>query len=149
MKIILIQVKSHRDWFVWLGGRWLSDENYQMVNFDHRSLIHSRYGSDLVRTRISFLKRCFQPKRWFLDSYLERIINQLKQFVTFDIHVLERIHFDNGLTSTWRQLLPSNTSCHPIISCFLSDSCHPMKVIKYFKNFEILSFRKMTFLPFY
>ena len=67
-----------------------------MVNFDYRSLIHSRYGLDLVRTRISFLKRCFQPKRWFLDSYLERIINQLKQFVTFDIRVLEHIHFDNG-----------------------------------------------------
>ena len=70
------------------------DENYRVVRIDHCSLIHSRYGSDLVRTGISFLKRCFQPKRWFLDSYLERIINQLKQFVTFDIHVLERIHFD-------------------------------------------------------
>ena len=96
----MIQVKSHRDFRLSRREMTTRDENYRVVNFDHCSLIHSRYGSDLVRTRISFLKRCFQPKRWFLDSYLERIINQLKQFVTFDIHVLERIHFDNGLTST-------------------------------------------------
>ena len=96
----MIQVKSHRDFRLSRREMTTRDENYRVVNFDHCSLIHSRYGSDLVRTGISFLKRCFQPKRWFLDSYLERIINQLKQFVTFDIHVLERIHFDNGLTST-------------------------------------------------
>ena len=96
----MIQVKSHRDFRLSRREMTTRDENYRVVRIDHCSLIHSRYGSDLVRTGISFLKRCFQPKRWFLDSYLERIINQLKQFVTFDIHVLERIHFDNGLTST-------------------------------------------------
>ena len=107
-----------------------------MVNFDYRSLIHSRYGLDLVRTRISFLKRCFQPKRWFLDSYLERIINQLKQFVTFDIRVLEHIHFDNGFVY-----------CLLRAGKLLEIKINDIKISQ--KNYEIFHLFWLIFLKFY